>query len=612
MPNSKNSSNNKKYSNHSSRNKRTTTAKKEHILVEAPQYSSETSVHQQNLQTDVNLVELNSIVLDAQSTLPVRSLNIDAIETADSWSREASSEATTRQDRQQRRAASRATKQSRSAQQRERQNAAQQNTARHNAIHRNITRPSKLPLFLTALYLGLLITSVFIVSGRLYNWSLDRTLSNSPLAELEMSTLASSTLNSLGPATTTLANTTDFVRNTYSGLGFGGNVAAKEVRPINILLLGTDARPTDGDLARTDSIILLSINPDTHAIGMISLPRDLWVPIPGYNFPSKINLAYIIGEERNYPGGGSQLAVDTISSFIGRPIDYYVRINFDGFVEFIDQIGGIDLVVPKTIHDEEYPTEEYGVETFHLDAGQQHLDGDLALKYARTRHTDDDYARARRQQLVIESSIDKIMSANVLTTLVPKLPSLLQTMRNSIDTNIRTSMIYDLAKETRDGSLEIVYQLVLDSAYGEETYSEEGAWILLPDREKTRVALEEFFRVVQAPPTDGIVQSHGDDANWVRVEVLNGTGQPRVAAMTRQLLQSDGWHVVSIDDADRSDYTKTLVVNYGAESELVDQISGTLGLADLPNLDLNRVQSRGSLPIDIRIVVGRDILPVLQ
>lgn len=557
-------------SNNSRRNQNVTAAKKEHILVEAPEYTSEAAAHQQGTWTGTNLVELDSVMLDAPSTLPVRSLGPDSI-------RPDALGIDNKQKKQ-----------------------------------RNKTRPGRIPLILTAVYLGLLIAAVFIVSGRLYDWSLNRTLSNSPLAQLEMSTLVSSALDSAENAATSLVNTTDFVRNTYSGLGFGGELAAKEIRPINILLLGTDARASDGDIARTDSIILLSINPETHAIGMISMPRDLWVPIPGYDYTTKINVAYKIGEEENYPGGGSQLAMDTISSFIGRPIDYYVRINFDGFVEFIDQIGGIDIVVPKTIHDEKYPTEDYGVETFHLDAGQQHLDGELSLKYARTRNTDDDYARARRQQLVIQSSIDKIMGAGMLTTLLPKIPSLLQTMRNSIDTNIRTSMIYDLAKDTRDGSLEIVRQLVLDSAYGEETYSEEGAWILLPNRERTRVALEEFFRVVQAPPTDGIVQSHNDDANWVRVEVLNGTGQPRVAALTRQLLQSQGFHVVSIDDADRDDYDNTLIVNYGAESELVDQISGTLGLADLANLDLNRVQSRGALPIDIRIVVGRDILTVLQ
>ncbi|MCB0125574.1 MAG: LCP family protein, partial [Caldilineaceae bacterium] len=141
--------------------------------------------------------------------------------------------------------------------------------------------------------------------------------------------------------------------------------------PVNILLLGTDDRPDEVGPARTDTIILLTLDPRTSTAGMLSFPRDLWVNIPGYNTASKINTAYGMGE-RSRAGTGSQVVMDTISSFIGYPVDYYVRINFNGFVETVDLIGGIDIMVPKTIHDEEYPTADYGVETFHLDAGLQH------------------------------------------------------------------------------------------------------------------------------------------------------------------------------------------------------------------------------------------------
>lgn len=538
---------------------------KEHILVEAPQYTDEFPVQQSSSKAEQNLVTLAQAAPEPPPTeLPVAS--------------------------------------------------SPRITSRYpNA--KNADRPRRSALVLTTIYLGLLMASVFVLSGRIYDWSRERVLANSSLNLLASSVQAAEDPQNLtADSRSLIANTSaSFVRQTYSGLGLGeaghGNAS---VRPINILLLGTDARPSDRGVARTDSIILLSINPETHAVGLISLPRDLWVPIPFKDYTTKINVAYIIGEDENYPGGGPQLAMDTVSSFIGRPIDYYARINFDGFVEIIDQLGGIDVAVPKTIHDEEFPTEDYGVETFHLAAGSQHLDGETALKYARTRNNDDDYARARRQQLVIQASIDRVTSKGMLPSLLPKLPSLVQTMRSSIDTNIRTSMILDLAQDMRDGSLEIIDQLVLDSSYGLETYSEEGAWILLPDRERTRVALEGFFDVVQAPATDGIVRSSADDANWVRVEVLNGTGQPRIAALTRELLRANGWHVVSIDDADRSDYANTLIVNYGAETELVEQLSESLGLTDLPSLRLGRLKNSEDTPIDVRIVVGRDILTVLQ
>ena len=142
-------------------------------------------------------------------------------------------------------------------------------------------------------------------------------------------------------------------------------------------------------------MLLLTLDLRRQTAGMISLPRDLWVPIPGYNLTSKINTAYAIGEQRGYRrGGGPQLAKDTVSSFIGQPVQFYLQADFNGFVRFVDEIGGVTINVPQTIHDPEYPTSDYGYQTFHLEAGQQTLDGQTALKYARTRNMDSDYGRA--------------------------------------------------------------------------------------------------------------------------------------------------------------------------------------------------------------------------
>ena len=116
--------------------------------------------------------------------------------------------------------------------------------------------------------------------------------------------------------------------------------------PINVLLIGTDARPDDYGPPLTDTLILVSLDPATGAAGMLSLPRDLWVPIPGRDLTTKINTAYRLGESSNYPGGGAQLVKDTVSSFIGEPVPYYVSISFDGFVEIMDLIGGVEMVVP--------------------------------------------------------------------------------------------------------------------------------------------------------------------------------------------------------------------------------------------------------------------------
>jgi polyisoprenyl-teichoic acid--peptidoglycan teichoic acid transferase len=372
--------------------------------------------------------------------------------------------------------------------------------------------------------------------------------------------------------------------------------------PINILLLGSDERPDESGPTRTDTLILLSVNLHDQSIGMLSLPRDLWVPIPNQGLTTKINTAYILGELNNYPGGGPQLAKDTVSSFIGRPVDYFVRVNFDGFREIIDLIGGIDLDVPYTIHDEQYPTADYGVEIFHLDAGLQHLDGATALKYARTRHTDGDYSRARRQQEIIRAVANKVLNAGMIAQLLPRTPQFMLALQNSIQTDIPIATGLDIANEVNGSSLKEIRQLVLDNQYGEETYSSDGAWILLPDRAKVRVAVEEFFR-----SSNGTTATA--DAPGVRVEVLNGTSQPGVAAATAELLQSQGWNVVSVGDADRKDYVQTIVINYDTPDATAQRMSTDLQLEPTQAM-LRGLDTTSS--VDLRVVVGNDLLPILK
>ncbi|MCB0114893.1 MAG: LCP family protein, partial [Caldilineaceae bacterium] len=393
---------------------------------------------------------------------------------------------------------------------------------------------------------------------------------------------------------------------------------------INILLLGTDEREDEYGPAHTDTMMLVSLDLRHNTASMISLPRDLWLPIPGYDITTKINTAYVIGERRDYPGGGPQLAKDTVSSFIGRPVDYYVRVNFNGFVRFIDLIGGVDVFVERTIHDEQYPTPDYGVELFHLDAGQHHLDGQTSLKYVRTRHGDSDYFRASRQQQVIQAVVDKVLAADMIPTLVARAPALTATMRDSFGTDVPLQVAIDLANYMRHNGLSNVQRLVLDSRYGEESYSEEGAWILIPDRNRVRTALSQIFdtpvsevseTVSAVGAVSAITAGAADlspqnpplvsEAANVRLEVLNGTDYPGVAARIRDLLQSEGWQVVAIGDADRSDYRRTLLVNYNIDETLVNRINGALQLPpDLPVLN-GLVVSQN---VDMRIIVGQDFL----
>jgi polyisoprenyl-teichoic acid--peptidoglycan teichoic acid transferase len=218
---------------------------------------------------------------------------------------------------------------------------------------------------------------------------------------------------------------------------------------------------------------------------------------------------------------------------------------------------------------------------------------------------DDDYGRAGRQQALIKALFEKVTSADMIPALIAKAPTLIYTMRSSIDTDIPMATQLDLANYMRQASLKEIRQLVLDKRFGEETYSDEGAWILLPDREKVRTAVDDFFRAPTVT-SQAVLSVALADAHQVRIEVLNGTDQPGVAARTRELLEARGWQVVSIGDADRHDYGRTLVINYRAPAQIVEEVTAALnlqsGLATVPGLS-------SSTPVDVRIVVGNDMLP---
>ena len=181
-------------------------------------------------------------------------------------------------------------------------------------------------------------------------------------------------------------------------------------------------------------MMLITIDPAHGQVGMLSIPRDTWVKIPGYEIYNKINTAHRIGDIKNYPGGGPALAKQTVSELIGYPVHYYVRLNFEGFREIIDYVGGLDIEVPRDLNDPTYPSDDYGYDPLFIAKGMQHMDGTLALKYARTRHVDNDFGRARRQQQVLLALKNKILSQGMLPTLIRNLPGLARSLAESVQT----------------------------------------------------------------------------------------------------------------------------------------------------------------------------------
>ncbi len=264
---------------------------------------------------------------------------------------------------------------------------------------------------------------------------------------------------------------------------------------VNILLLGIDERADETGPWRTDTMILCSLDPAKKSVSMLSIPRDLWVPLPpelAYSREDRVNTAHFYGDLYGYPGGGPALAKATVEYNLGVPVDYYVRLNFSGFEKVIDQIGGIDVDVPRAIVDGKYPVVGDEVMTLTIQAGLQHMDGDLALKYARTRHDSSDIDRAHRQQQVIMAVRDRVLRGDVPLT---RLPGLVQALGASLSTDLPLDKLLTLAQAARQVQAGDIRQGVIDGTMTIPWETQDGAQVLLPDRPKIGALIEQLFPV---------------------------------------------------------------------------------------------------------------------
>ena len=216
---------------------------------------------------------------------------------------------------------------------------------------------------------------------------------------------------------------------------------------INIAFFGLRGDDEDGCATCTDTIMVMTVDPVTKTAGMLSIPRDMWVNIPGAGY-GRINTAWAIGENAKLPGGGPSLATQTVSQFIGVPIHYYVQVDFGTFVSFINLIGGIDVYVEeKMVLD----PEGEGPDHFVLKPGDyRHLTGKRALAYARCRHESQgcsggDFGRAKRQQQVILAIRDKVLQPETFTSLISQAPQLYAEFSSGIHTNMSLEDAIQLA-----------------------------------------------------------------------------------------------------------------------------------------------------------------------
>lgn len=211
---------------------------------------------------------------------------------------------------------------------------------------------------------------------------------------------------------------------------------------VTVLVMGLDYRDwvASDSTPRSDTMMLITIDPLTLQAGMLSIPRDLWVEIPGFKH-NRINTAYMLGEAYNLPGGGPALAQQTVENLLGVPVTYFAVIDFHTFERLIDEIGGIDVLVKERIR-----IAPIGAESSYLEAKPYHLNGAEALAYARVRkNAGGDFGRAERQQQVILAALDRVVGFDVLPGLVTRSPALYQELATGIRTNLTLEQIVSLA-----------------------------------------------------------------------------------------------------------------------------------------------------------------------
>lgn len=243
-----------------------------------------------------------------------------------------------------------------------------------------------------------------------------------------------------------------------------------------ILLLGVDARPGEGLLARSDALLLVRLDPQHNDVALLSMPRDLWVPIAGYG-EGKINGAFLYGE-RAQAGGGVVLAKQTIEAAYNLSIDQIVVIDFAGFRSLIDALGGITVDVPKEIYDGSFPTDDYGYTVAHFNVGAEHMDGARALMYARTRHADSDFERIKRQQLVLLGIANRLRERGALQNL-HEADRLTQALLPFVRTDMAPDQVVALLWNIRAINPQTVRRYTVEAGSVIET-NVNGAYALVP------------------------------------------------------------------------------------------------------------------------------------
>lgn len=370
---------------------------------------------------------------------------------------------------------------------------------------------------------------------------------------------------------------------------------------VTMLIMGLDLRDWEAGQGapRTDTMVLLTIDPSTRTAGMLSIPRDLWVNVPGYGY-NRINAAYMFGEGSQLPGGGPGLAVRTVEEFLGIEINYYAVVDFNAFVTFIDLIGGVEVDVPERIRVDIIDKDK----SILIREGRQTLPGQWALAYARARNSENgDFDRAMRQQLVILGIRQRILDYPT-EIIFQKGPEIWNTIISGVKTNITFDRAIELGLLAMQVDIQNIKRGVIapPDMVTFATSPDGTQQVLKPITQNIRLLRDEIFSssALIGPGAIGAAPAELMTAEAATVAVYNGSPTAGLAGDTQTYLQNQGVNVVEVGNAEQTPYTT--IIDYTGKPYTVQF------LVDLLEIQNTRIFNRfdPNSTVDIELILGSD------
>ncbi len=368
---------------------------------------------------------------------------------------------------------------------------------------------------------------------------------------------------------------------------------------VNFLLIGSDKRP--GSSYRTDTLVIAILWPREGQVSLISIPRDLWIYIPTVGM-QRINTAYQSGEITGYAGGGPGLLKDTISYNLGIRIDHTAMVEFDGFRRIVDTLGGVDVPVGcaytdwRLIDPSYDPYNEDNWWLYTVGPGYIHMDGDLALWYARSRSKSNDFDRGRRQQEVLRA----IFAQSLGTDTLSKIPQLYDDFSSTVITDLGLADLLKLAPYAPRMTNANIRGYYIRPPYVSSWMTPGGAAVLLPDE----VALQQMLLEATTLSTRAV------ERETVTVDVQNGTYVESLDALAASNLNYLGYET-TLSAIESHDYTYSVLVDFTASQDPNQRfiILDALGLSDTANqLSMPDPNS----PVPYRLILGYDYDPCFR